>query len=152
MKSKLFIALALLMTVSLTSCRQYERDQDRLDRESEGKGELLKAESTKKVKIEQAKADLESAKLDAQTKISQMQALAETSVIKATADAKSRLIAAESAAKATLMRAEAEATANERVSRSITPLLIEYNKILEWDGKLPTTSVGTGSQAIISIK
>ncbi len=145
------IMLIAFAVVSLTSCRDYDRTQDRLDKESEGKGDLLKAESTKKVKIEQAKADLESAKLDAQTKITEAQALSEISIIKANSDAKIKLTYAESRAKATLMQAEAEATANERLSKSITPLLIEYVKVYEWDGKLPTTTLGS-SNSIINLK
>ena len=87
-KATLLFALAVA-AVSFTSCRGYEREQDRLDRESEGKGELLKAESTKKVKIEQAKADLESAKLDAQTKVTEATAAAQTRIIKAKKDVSS---------------------------------------------------------------
>lgn len=139
---KLTVIVGLLLaTVSMTSCRGYEREQDRLDRESEGKGELLKAESTKKVKIEQAKADYESARLDAQTKIT-----------KAEASAKAKLISAEADAKVRMLHAESQSKANSLLDRSITSNLIEYNKINRWNGHLPTTSVGTGSQAIISIK
>lgn len=128
---KVILVVALLATgMQLTSCRGYEREQDRLDRESEGKGELLKAESTKKVKIEQAKADFESAKLDAQTKLT-----------KAEADAKVRMLHAESQAKA-----------NGLISNSLTPTLIEYNKVNRWNGKLPETSVGQGSTAILNLK
>jgi regulator of protease activity HflC (stomatin/prohibitin superfamily) len=138
MKKVTFFAVALL-AVSLTSCRGYEREQDRLDRESEGKGELLKAESTKKVKIEQAKADYESAKLDAQTKMTRVEA-----------EAKAKIIRAESEAKARLLHAESQAKANIMLSNSLTPTLIEYNKINRWNGKLPTV-VGT-SGTLVNIK
>jgi hypothetical protein len=139
---KVFFAVALILSAtSLTSCRGYEREQDRLDKESNGKGMLLEAESTKKVAIEQAKADFESAKLDAQTKIT-----------KSEAEAKSKMIQAETDAKVRMLHAESQAKANALLDRSITPSLIEYNKINRWNGHLPTTSVGTGSQAIISIK
>jgi regulator of protease activity HflC (stomatin/prohibitin superfamily) len=140
MKKVTFLAISVI-ALSLTSCRGYEREQDRLDRESEGKGELLKAESTKKVKIEQAKADYESAKLDAQTKMT-----------RAEAEAKSKLIQAEADAKVRMMHAESQAKANVLLSNSLSPTLIEYNKINRWNGKLPETSVGSGSQSIISIK
>lgn len=139
---KVFIAVALIVaSISVTSCRGYEREQDRLDKESEGKGDLLKAESTKKVMIEQSKADLESAKLDAQTKVT-----------RAEASAKARLINAEASAKAKIMNAEAEAKANKILEESITPAILEYFKIERWNGKLPTTSVGTGSSTIIGLK
>lgn len=141
MKNKFKFLSISLIALSLTSCRGYEREQDRLDRESEGKGELLKAESTKKVKIEQAKADLESAKMDAQTKITKAHASAESILIKAKADAEARIIYAKS-----------QAEANEMMSRSITPEIIEYNKVNKWNGKLPETSVGGGSSTIIGLK
>lgn len=134
------IAMLLMASVSFTSCRGYEREQDRLDRESEGKGELLKAESTKKVKIEQAKADLESAKLDAQTKVTEANAAAQTRIIKAKAEAEERILSAESKAKA-----------NRLISSTVTPELIEYMKTDRWNGTLPTV-VGAGSNTIIDLK
>jgi regulator of protease activity HflC (stomatin/prohibitin superfamily) len=138
MKKVTFFAVALL-AVSLTSCRGYEREQDRLDKESNGKGMLLEAESTKKVAIEQAKADFESAKLDAQTKIT-----------KSEAEAKSKMIQAETDAKVRMLHAESQAKANALLDKSITPSLIEYNKINRWNGKLPTV-VGT-SGTLVNIK
>ena len=130
-----------ILALSLISCRGYEREQDRLDRESEGKGELLKAESTKKVKIEQAKADYESAKLDAQTKLE---------VAKANAEAK--LINAKASSEAAIISAKGQAEANRLLNASLSPLILEYVKINKWNGKLPTTSVGSGSSTIVGLK
>lgn len=140
MKKRTITVMAIL-AFSLISCRGYEREQDRLDRESEGKGELLKAESTKKVKIEQAKADYESAKLDAQTKLE---------VAKANAEAK--LINAKASSEAAIISAKGQAEANRLLNSSISPLILEYVKINKWNGKLPTTSVGSGSSTIIGLK
>lgn len=141
MKRKITFFAVALLAFSVTSCRGYEREQDRLDKESEGKGMLLKAESTKKVKIEQSKADFESAKLDAQTNITKANSSAEATLIKAKADAAARI-----------MYAESQAKANDLLSRSITPEIIEYNKVNKWSGKLPTTSVGSGASTLITIK
>lgn len=138
---KVTITIVALMALSLSSCRGYEREQNRLDRESEGKGELLKAESTKKVKIEQSKADYESAKLDAQTKLE-----------RARANAEAKLINAKATAEAAVINAKGQAEANRMLNESITALILEYNKVNRWNGKLPTTSVGGGSNSIISIK
>lgn len=138
---KVTITIVALMALSLSSCRGYEREQNRLDRESEGKGELLKAESTKKVKIEQSKADYESAKLDAQTKLE-----------RARANAEAKLINAKATAEAAVINAKGQAEANRMLNESITTLILEYNKVNRWNGKLPTTSVGSGSNAIIGIK
>lgn len=136
---KLTILISVFSLLVLSSCRGYEREQDRLDKESEGKGALLKAESTKKVKIEQAKADYESAKLDAQTKIT-----------KAEANAAEKLIVAKASAEAKLMNAKAEAEANRLLQESITPAILEYFKIERWDGKLPT--VTGNSSSLVNLK
>lgn len=135
------ITVIALLALSLSSCRGYEREQNRLDRESEGKGELLKAESTKKVKIEQSKADYESAKLDAQTKLE-----------RARANAEAKLINAKASAEAAVITAKGQAEANRLLTESLTPMILEYNKINKWNGKLPTTSVGQGSSTIIGLK
>ena len=134
----LFVAVA---TLSLTSCREYSREQDQKDKESNGKGMLLEAESSKKVKIEQAKADNESAKLDAQTKI-----------IQANAEAQSKIINAKASAEARIINAKSQAEANKMLDASVTATILEYNKIQKWDGKLPSTSVGSGSSTIIGLK
>ena len=138
---KVTITIVALMALSLSSCRGYEREQNRLDQESEGKGQLLKAESTKKVKIEQAKADYESAKLDAATKLE-----------RARANAEAKLINAKASAEAAIIRAKGQTEANRLITQSLTPLILEYNKVNRWNGKLPTTSVGGGSNTIIGLK
>lgn len=140
-KPILMLSAVVLLSMTTVSCRQYERDQDRLDKESEGKGALLKAESTKKVAIEQSKAELESAKLDAQTKVT-----------KAEANAQVRAINAEANAKAILVEAESQAKANEVINKSLTPELIEYLRANKWDGKLPQTVAGAGVNTLIGLK
>lgn len=126
MKKVLFI---LGLSVSLFSCNDYQREQNQKDAESEGKSILLKAESEKKADIEQAKANYESAKLNALTRLE-------------TAKAESQAI---------LMKAKSQAEANRLLNQSITPEILEFNKINKWDGKLPTTSLGTQG-SIINLK
>lgn len=139
MKRTVLIVALFATTLQLTSCRGYEREQDRLDKESEGKGALLKAESTKKVKIEEAKANYESAKLNAQTKVA-----------KAEASAKAKIIEAKANAESTLIEAEAQAKANQMLNTSITPTVLEYKKLNKWNGKLPTVVGSSGT--MINIK
>jgi regulator of protease activity HflC (stomatin/prohibitin superfamily) len=137
---KVVLTVALFaIGMQLTSCRGYEREQDRLDKESEGKGALLKAESTKKVKIEEAKANYESAKLNAQTKLAKAEASAKAKIIESKANAESILIEAESQAKA-----------NQMLNTSITPTVLEYKKLNKWNGKLPTVMGSSGT--IIDLK
>lgn len=80
---KLFAAV-LLFNV-LTGCggcyRDYVRTQDMHDAEFKGKGELLQAESNKKIQIEGARANLESAKMNAEADIIRAKGIAEANKI-----------------------------------------------------------------------
>lgn len=126
---KLNLIMLLIVVFSVTSCWDFNREQDYKDAENTGKSILIQAESEKKAMIEEAKARYESAKLDAQTKIE-----------KAKAEATARLLNAESQAKA-----------NKMLDESITSNILEFNKINRWDGKLPTTTLGNQG-AIINLK
>lgn len=139
MKKSIKMIAVLLAIGSLTSCYDFNRQQNQLDAESRGKEILLEAESSKKAKIEEAKANFESAKLEAKTKIT-----------KAEANAQEKLIAAKANAEAKLMNARAEAEANKLLQKSITSDFLEYLKIERWDGKLPT--VTGNSSSLINLK
>lgn len=95
MKKVTLLVSVVIMTITLSSCNDYQRQQAQLDAESHGKEILLEAESSKKAKIEDAKADLESAKLNAekaillaQAKIKQAEANAQSTIINANAEQK----------------------------------------------------------------
>lgn len=124
---KVFLLFGL--SIGLLSCNDYQRQQNQLDAESDGKSILLKAESEKKADIEQAKADYESAKLNALTRIEK----------------------AKSESQAILLKAESQAKANRLLNESITPEILEFNKINRWNGKLPTTTLGSQG-SIINLK
>ena len=66
-------------------------------------------------------------------------------VVKAEAAAK----AAEAEAQAILVKAEAQAEANRKLAESLTPNLVEYEKIKKWDGVLPRVS---GGSAIVDFR
>lgn len=85
---KLTITLGLCLSLGLTSCYDFDREQQEKDAVTDGKSILFKAEFSKKAKVEQAKADFESAKLEADTKIIEAEALAKTKLIEANAKAK----------------------------------------------------------------
>lgn len=138
MKKVLFL---FAITLCLTSCWDFSREQDFKDAENRGKSILVQAESEKKAMIEQAKANYESAKLDAKTKIE-----------KAEAQATSKLILAKAEAEARIMNAESQSKANKMLNESITPSILEFNKINKWNGKLPTTSLGQNQGSIINLK
>jgi len=124
------VLLILGLSIALFSCNDYQRQQNQLDAESDGKAILLKAESEKKADIEQAKANYESSKLNAESK----------------------LVLAKAEAQARLLNAESQAKANKILNESLTPIILEYNKLNKWNGKLPTTTLGQNQSAIINLK
>ena len=81
--------LIVLMSITLTSCWQFNRDQAEKDAESKGRQILLEAESSKKAMIEEAKAENEAASLkaEAQVKIAKAQAQVEIERAKGVAEA-----------------------------------------------------------------
>lgn len=62
---KVSLVLLVAVSLSLTSCWDFNREQDYKDAENRGKSTLIEAESSKKAMIEQAKAENESATLQA---------------------------------------------------------------------------------------
>ena len=67
---------------------------------------------------------------------------AERERIAANAEADVEKIKADADAYALKVKAEAEAEANEKINKSLTETLVEYNKVQHWDGKLPVVSSG----------
>ena len=74
---------------------------------------------------------------------------AERARIAAQAQADVQKIEADAEAYAIRAKADAEAEANKKLNASLTVDLIEYNKILHWDGKLPTFT-GGGTVPIVN--
>jgi len=93
---KINTILILLIALSFTSCYDFNREQNELDAESNGRAILLEAESSKKAAIEEAKARKESAALDAETKLIQEQASADARVIEAKSIAEANRLIGES--------------------------------------------------------
>lgn len=75
---------------------------------------------------------------------------AEKQVIAAQAAADSALIAAETEAKRIKLEAQAQAEANKLITESITPTLIDYMKVQQWDGVMPKVMTGEGASPFIS--
>ena len=101
-------------------------------------------------------------KLTAETQQAQKtmeeKATAERSVIAANAEAEKAVIAANAElevvkiqAEASLYAGEKEAEMNKRISESLTPNLIRYYWIKQWDGKLPTTVLGQDGSYIFDL-
>lgn len=74
-------------------------------------------------------------------------AKAEQAVIAANADLQVVQIQAE----ASLYAGQREAEMNQRIGEALTPDLIKYYMIKQWDGKLPITSLGSGTNLLFSL-
>lgn len=91
----------------------------------------------------EAKNAMEQQAARARNELDKKTAEAQQLVIQAKAEAEQALIAARAEADAKVTRATAESRANRMVSESLTPILIEYNRVKNWDGKLPQVTGGT---------
>lgn len=101
-----------------------------------------------------AQQEFELARIEQKTANVQANKDKEVALIKAEQDKETAIINAEQAkikaegqADAIKIKAEAEAEANRMIAESLTPELIENNKIAQWNGKLPTVS-GSGATII----
>ena len=83
---------------------------------------------------------------------------AKRAIIQANADAEQAIIAANAdlevvkiQAEASLYAGEKEAEMNKRISESLTSGLVDYYWIKQWDGKLPSTVLGSDSSYMIDL-
>lgn len=104
--------------------------------QTEKKTAQVKADQEKEVALTKAQQDKETAIIKAEQE-------KETAII----NAEQAKIKAEGQAEATRIKAKAEAEANKLIAESLTPELIENNKIDKWSGNVPTVS-GTGMPII----
>lgn len=101
-----------------------------------------------------AQQELELAQIEQKTANVQAQKDKEVALIKAEQDKETAQISAEQAkikaegeAEATRIKAEAQAEANKLIAESLTPELIENNKINKWTGEVPKVS-GSGATIV----
>jgi regulator of protease activity HflC (stomatin/prohibitin superfamily) len=96
-KSNLITTIALLaISLSLSSCWDFNRQQEFKDAENRGRSTLVEAESSKKAMIEQAKAENESATLQAEAKVKIAKAEAQAEIERAKGVAEANRIIGES--------------------------------------------------------
>jgi regulator of protease activity HflC (stomatin/prohibitin superfamily) len=77
----------------------------------------------------------------------------ENEVAQAKAEAQKMEAIAQGDAQANIIRAQADATANKLRSSTLTPELIEWNKIQRWDGHNPSVVSGAGAGSLmLSVK
>lgn len=110
----------------------------------------------------EAKQVAQQNKLTAQTQQDQLtmeaQQEAERQVIKAQADAEQAKISAQADLEVTKIQADAaeyagqkEAAKNKAVAESLTPELVRYYYIQQWDGKLPSTMLGENANILYGL-
>ena len=102
-------------------------------------------------------------KLKAETeqaqKTMEQQASAERAIIAAEAEAKQAVIAANAdlevvqiQAEASLYAGQREAEMNQRIAEALTPNLIKYYWIKQWDGQLPTTMLDDNANVMLNFQ
>lgn len=96
-----------------------------------------------------AKVEANQNAIKAENEVAISEAEAEKEKIKIDTEAYKVTAAAEAEAEAIKIRAQAEAEANRIIAESLTPDLIEYNRIQRWDGANPKIVSGTNSAIIV---
>lgn len=89
-----------------------------------------------------------------ENEIQQTKAEAQKAIEEANGVAQSKLAVARAEAESTKIQGEAEASAIEAKSKALnaSPQLVQYEIARNWDGKLPTTTMGSGSIPMLNIK
>lgn len=128
----------IIDTVNFTSISTDEETQAAIQKKVNAQQELELANIEAKTAKVQADKDKEVALI-----------AAEQEKEKASIKAEQDRIAAEGQAEATRIKAEAEAQANKEIAESLTPELIQKQKIDKWNGDVPKVQAGGSSATII---
>lgn len=89
--------------------------------------------------------------IDSKNQAVQAALKAENQVKEAEANAKIAIAEAKGKAEAIKIKADGEAYYNRTIAASLSPLIVQEDWIEKWDGKLPTTSTGSGSNIMIGL-
>lgn len=90
-----------------------------------------------------AKVEMSQLAQKAEAEVRKKQAEAAQAEAEAQGKARATRAIAEGEAQAITLKADAQAKANRILAESLTPALIEYQRALRWDGKLPTVTGGS---------
>jgi regulator of protease activity HflC (stomatin/prohibitin superfamily) len=90
--------------------------------------------------------------INAKINASQIAAKKEQEIFQEKAEAQKAIEQAKGYAESTRIKAEAEANANKLVSQSISPALIEYEKVKKWNGQNPQVVSGGNTPVLMQIK
>lgn len=118
MKS-LKIGMLVMLMFSLSSCWQFNRDQKLMNAENDGKSILSEAEYSKKAKVEEAKADEESATI-----------LGRAVIVRAKADSIASIISANTKAKVIEIEAKAIEGKKDYMDLKRAEAMYQYGKFI----------------------
>ncbi len=118
---------------------------------SEGYAAAVEQKQIAEQLAQQAQLTVEQKRQEAEQARQVAQGQADAAVIAAQGAADSAVIAAKGAAEARLIQAEAEARANELLSQSLTPTLLQYQYILKLAPGVQTIFVPSGNQFILPL-
>ena len=90
--------------------------------------------------------------IEAKNNAVQNSLMAENKVRQAEAEAKIKVAQAEGEAQSLMIRARSEAEANRMKQVTLTPLLLQLEWINKWNGQLPSTQLGSGTNLMYGIK
>ncbi len=90
--------------------------------------------------------------IEAKNNVVQSALMAENKVKQAEAEAKIKIATAEGNAQAMLTSAKAEAESNRLRQQTLTPLLLQQMWIEKWNGAVPQTQLGQGTNVMYGIK
>jgi len=89
--------------------------------------------------------------IESENRVRQVKAEAEQAVAQAHGGAEAARQKAQGEADALLTKAKAEAKANEIIRLSVSPTVLQYRAMQQWDGKLPTYSAGNGQLPMLTL-
>lgn len=111
----------------------------------------IEAKQVQEQQALQKQYELQKTETEAKMAAAKAKGEADSKIAEATGAAESVKLAAQAEAEALRIRGEAQADFNRRVSESLSPLLIQSDYLKKWDGKLPTYSLGSGSNTMLML-
>ncbi len=128
-----------LYHVNVTDVQLFNLDYQKSYRDAQAAAAVVKTQ------IEQSQGLQEKARIDAETARIAAAGEANRAIERARGEAESTRLAAIARAEATRLQGEAEARAKGLMAEALTanPSLVEYQKALAWDGKLPVNIYGS---------
>jgi regulator of protease activity HflC (stomatin/prohibitin superfamily) len=111
----------------------------------------IEAKQVQEQQALQKEYELKKTQTEAQMAAAKAKGEADSKIAEATGAAESVRLAAQAEADALKIRAEAQAAYNQKVSQSLSPLLLQSTYLQRWDGKLPVYTLGAGGNTMLML-